>query len=415
MRHARNQDGIALISAIIILMILLGLGVGALTLSNSQQQAASNQQGSETAYSLAEAALNAQIFQLSVQWPSTALNATGAYPYSCGAASAGATYCPDPTYLSTAYPNNATSCSASATKDAWSKSGSPPSNGWTTYVRDAGAGGTGTQQLFGAGEKTLANFDTSATNFVWVRAVGVVNCQTAVVISKVNALIVPLAFPQQVLNANGFFMSNNGNKLLLDTQGSAAQPSGVAVRCNGIPGGKGLNTACTNYTKAAQVAPDTVAATPASPAVTLNATQLAGVKALAQSKGTYFAAGACPTGNLDGAPVYVEGPCALTASGNSAASPGYLVIINGTYSINGGTQFYGVVYAANAQAASTAVVTIHGNATITGGVTVDGNGLVDIGSSGSSLVFDTGGFGAMRTFGGAAGTPNTFRQLPTSQ
>lgn len=278
------------------------------------------------------------------------------------------------------------------------------------------ASGTGTQQLFGSGEKTLANFDTSGSGFVWVRAVGVVNCQTAIVISKVTRLLVPLPFPQDVLDANGFEMSNNGNKVLLNTQGTAAQGSGVSVRCTGIPGGKGLGTACTSYSKAAQVSPDTVAATPASPAVTLTATQLLGVKAVAKANNTYFAAGSCPTSaQLTGTPVYVEGPCAVSGPGNSAALPGYTVVVNGTFDLGGNASFYGVVYAVNAQAATGDVVTIHGNGHIYGGVTVDGTGTVGIGSSQESLTFDTGGFGSMVVSGGAEPVPNSFRQLPTSQ
>ena len=65
MRTARNDDGFALVTAIAVLTVILGLGLGLAFLTDSQQKAAGRSQASEAAFKVAEAALNTQIGQLS--------------------------------------------------------------------------------------------------------------------------------------------------------------------------------------------------------------------------------------------------------------------------------------------------------------------------------------------------------------
>src|SRR5437868_9178440 len=94
LNRARDEQGIAMIMAVIILFVLLGLGAALMMTAGSQQRAASNQQSTETAYSLAEAALNAQIYELATKWPTSkdgpsSTGPTYGYPYSCNAASNG--------------------------------------------------------------------------------------------------------------------------------------------------------------------------------------------------------------------------------------------------------------------------------------------------------------------------------------
>ena len=62
----------------------------------SPQRAATRQSNSEQAFSLATAAMNAQIFELSSQWPTATANTQRPFPSSCGPANAGASFCPNP-------------------------------------------------------------------------------------------------------------------------------------------------------------------------------------------------------------------------------------------------------------------------------------------------------------------------------
>src|ERR1700746_3587448 len=102
MNRLRNEQGSALMMAVIMLFVVLGLGTALIMTANAQHTDAANQQSGENSYSMAEAALNAQIYALSVTWP-TANNGPGTsttyplndgYPSSCNSSNAGYSYCP---------------------------------------------------------------------------------------------------------------------------------------------------------------------------------------------------------------------------------------------------------------------------------------------------------------------------------
>lgn len=424
----------ALLSAILILLVLILLGAGLLSFADSQQRASFNEQQSESAFALAEAALNAQIFELSVQWPTSVTNATYHYSSSCNAASNGAGDCPAPGYLSSSYPITSTSCPTGTPGDSWS--GSPASNGWTTYVRDAGSTSS-TENYFNSSLESSAvsypPYDASLNGALWVRAVGIVNCHMAVVVSKVSAQYVALNFPHDAFLGNGFETSNNGNGsgAIIDTQGSAPQPAPVQMRCTGLGNEVGPNTTCTNY-QSGQVSPDTTSYAPTIPLNALTPQQLLAAAAQAKANGTYWGAGQCPTAmaQLTGAPTYIVGPCNMSFTGNdtanSQAKQGFLVIQSGTIYFGGTVQFYGVVYDVNQQGCPNGngsscpngsdVVTLHGNAHLYGGIVVDTTGTINGGSSHKgNFTYDPTAINNSLTWGGAAGTPNSFRQLPVTQ
>src|SRR5205823_4408722 len=204
-------------------------------------------------------------------------------------------------------------CPSNTTKDAWSKSGTV-SNGWTTYVRDAGSSSASTQSLFTSStEENLSAYDSSyspptTAGSVWVRAVGVVNCHMAVVVSKVSAQIIGLNFPKYVLNANSFTISDSGQKDVLNTEDTNGNTSQISLRCSGV-GGLPPNSTCAGVNKSQQVAPTTSYSTTPAPSPTLTTAQLATLKQLAVANGTYFGVGSCPTSGsqLSGYIVYVDG------------------------------------------------------------------------------------------------------------
>jgi hypothetical protein len=158
-----------------------------------------------------------------------------------------------------------------------------------------------------------------------------------------------------------------------------------------------------------------------SPPVTLNESQLEAVKQQAKSIGAYYPTGTCPVGIPAGLPAYVEGPCELSEKGNneinSKASPGFLVIQNGTFTMGGGSIFYGVVYAANQQGSKAAVVNVEGNAKLIGEIVVDGEGGIELGSSGNktNFTYDDTGVYNVKAYAGAAATRNSFRVLSNSE
>jgi hypothetical protein len=243
---------------------------------------------------------------------------------------------------------------------------------------------------------------------------------------------VSLSFPSEVINANGLETSNSGNHSgpILNTQGNG-QISLVSLRCTGLGGNPPNTSTCAQIQRPDQVAPGPSYASTPSPSPTLTSTQLAAAKAMAIANGTYFGSGSCPTtaSQLVGSPVYVEGPCNININGGGTINnpTGYLVIVNGTLYLSGSTTYNGVIYAVNQQGCPNPsssyclngrgdVVQVQGNATVSGGVTIDGNGTIYLGSSGQgNVTYNPAAFTPMSAYGGAAATPNTFRQLPAGQ
>ena len=60
MGRARDESGFALLGALMILIILMGVGIALVAISDTQQSLSASQRVRESSFNLAEAALNAQ-------------------------------------------------------------------------------------------------------------------------------------------------------------------------------------------------------------------------------------------------------------------------------------------------------------------------------------------------------------------
>ena len=129
MRHPRNESGFTLIAALLTMFIIAGLGMALLTLTDAQQHAASREQFSETAFNIAEAAMNAQIGQLARQWPAVE---TQEYPPSCTPSGSTTTNgCPTAEGLEKAYPPSGSASSPEHCRSScstWSMTRTGPMN-----------------------------------------------------------------------------------------------------------------------------------------------------------------------------------------------------------------------------------------------------------------------------------------------
>jgi hypothetical protein len=215
------------------------------------------------------------------------------------------------------------------------------------------------------------------------------------------------AFARNGVTAGSFQTTNSGNKTFIETPGSQ-----VVVRCMTV----GSASECTKFTKAIQV-PGTIvhdAATP--PAMT--ATQLLRFKAVAQSASpsTYYTA--CPA-SLTGTVVFIDLPNDTASCDynngtyNSPAEPGIVIMPRGTLSTK--ATHYGLLYMANAQNASTAVLTLAAGAEIIGGVAVDGPGQLLVGAASggrATITFDPNAFNSLASYGTTGLVQNTWRELP---
>lgn len=393
----RDETGSTLIAAVLIVLAMFGLGAALLTTADGQSRSAAKERTRESSFNLAEAAMNAHALQLTRSWPSAA-------SVPCTPASA-VTSCPDAAAVNGGYTagDYGVACASSPTTPAWE-----------TTVRDGTAG----EQQWTSAVTARAAHDANADGVVWLRSTATTRCHKLSMVSLVTQTQIPITVPSNVVTANWFQTSNQGRKVIVDTRGSAAQPSPIMVRCSGK-----TQAECLKYpANKGQVQPPAVRQDSTAPASTLTAEQIAALEAQAQAAGTFWPTGSCPTAasqlaSVNGAPVVVKGNCNISVTGNtsinSAASPGVLIVERGTLSLNGNLQFHGLIMMLNQQGSSDSLLNIHGTATVYGGVIVDGNGGITAGASKTNLVFDPRASTLLRGAAGATLNKNTFRVIPT--
>jgi Tfp pilus assembly protein PilX len=410
MRRASDEQGFALVTAIVLLSVMMALGLGLLLLTDNQQKASASEQASESAFNVAEAALNAQVGQLSRAWPSKE-----AYPERCTATESAPNGCPTPGSLKVGYPSAGTTTCPASQKDAW---GSPDTNEWTTYVRDDAEK---SQYFNSATEQTQLTYDANGNEKLWVRAVGVVQCRVVTLVTQVARQQIALNFPKDAATGNWFKVTNTGNKVIVNTAGEppVGETGPISMRCAEL-----TKAECEKWEpEKEQISPNTTEAPP-TPSPILNEAQTEALKAEAQAAGTFhsLALGNCPKTleEMAGLPAYVEGCGNLHITGgvgNSVATPGFLVLADGTLEIKGSAEFHGVIYARNPTNISfpEPVVILGGTTTVWGAIDVDGNGGIEFGSSKANLIYEPKAIFNLKAYAGATPTRNTFRVLPINQ
>jgi Tfp pilus assembly protein PilX len=419
MTSPRDEQGFALVAAIVLLTVILGLGLGLLLFVDSEQKASGREQASESAFNVAEAALNAQISQISRSWPAgKPASLELAQPYEtegCTAANSTASNgCPTAESMKVGYPAAGTKNCPPSIKDAW---GSPTTNQWTTYVRDDAPGGN-VSFFNSAKEYEQFGYDQNGDNKLWVRAVGVVQCRVVSLAALVSRQEIALNFPKAVMSANWFTTGNNGNGHEVIVEGQTPEsgvPGEVRMRCEGFA----KVEECEHY-REGQISNAKVNPPPGAPSPTLSATQLAAARQGAEAQRTYYPAGTCPTGLPSGKPVFIQGPCNVSGGkqevANSKEHPGFLIVANGTLEMSGQAEFWGTVYAVNEQGSSGVVVKIGGNANVRGEIIVDGKGGIEVGENHSrNLEYDPRSAGEEKIYAGATPTRNSFRVLTASE
>lgn len=396
-----------LVAAILLLGIMMTIALAVVAFADNQQNDSRVERVGEASFQLTEGAIQAQIFQMGRKWPGSAARA---YPSSCTPSSPATDPCPDPSGLSNGYNGvdypTGRACPAGT-----------PTVPWTTEVRDNGAADrTGSDVSYY--NRTLAltrpTYDANKDGKVWVRAQAVSTCRVQTVVTLVKQNLTPLPFPRNVVTANWFQANNQGNKVIVDTRGPyAAEPADLSLRCVSP-----TISPCADYqANKGQVSPNRLVIDPGT-TPTFNAEQLDSFRLQAQAAGLYFPAGQCP--DLTGVPgglAFAESTPANCSppGGFSDATPGVLVVANGTVSFGGNTTFYGIIYAANLTNIAGPVVTITGTALIQGAVAVDGPGGVIAGASKQNIVFDDRAFPLVKGYAGAGFVQNSWRSLPKGQ
>jgi type II secretory pathway pseudopilin PulG len=420
MSRLRNQDGLALIPAITTVAIVLFLGTALLAAVNVQTRQTATERAKEASFRLAESALNSSVLQVSTVWPGSSALAYG----SCTQSTTPSATCPGSalaanfTAMSGGSPNGGTDFGTAPT--------------WSLRVIDDEGGPDYYDEALATKAPTPCACDLkgsstgTADGAVWVRAEATVQGQKSVLVSLVARGSPRLeSVPRNSITAGFVQTSNSGKKVILDVKGTSAAPANVAVRC--ASSGPSSSDSCLGFDPSkGQLSPAGAYQASYPGSASLDSAALARLKERAQTAvpSTYYATGTCPP-SLDGAFIYIENAnCSYNGGAiNSPAAPGVVIFGNGTLTLGGNAEYYGLIYNANSlgsappctSANQNTVVSLSGTSSIQGAVLVDKCGGVAAGSSGApNFVFDANVFANLVSNGTPSGVKGSFRIIPTS-
>jgi hypothetical protein len=391
---------------------MLSSGLAAYAYVDSGQSQSRVERVDESAFNLGEGVLNAQTAVLSRNWPS---GPSQAYP-ACTQAVADPSFCPQ-----------ADAMAASFGSSVDYQTGAPA---WTTTVHDDEDGAYFDPDA----AADWPAYDANGNGSVWIRAeatftVGPNAGRTRALVAQIDVQTVNVSvqFPERTLIAGRFQTTNNGNKIIVQTNATETSPHNVTLRCADV---SGANVGCAKYRPPKQVTPpESISGgeyldESGQPLPALSEASQDALKGQAVADGSYYA-GSCPNASAlaadlaDGGVVWVETASCGTYTGNttfgSPTAPGVLVLGEGGVSFGGTTKFYGVIYALNrlGLGADNWLVDLGGNTEITGRIFVDGWAGVSAGSSKVNITYDD--FRdveqSLTSFGTASIVQNSWREI----
>jgi hypothetical protein len=438
-RTLNDERGFAVVTAIVLLALMFGVGLVALKASDASSKRTREQRVRESSLALDEGVLYAQSLVLATKWA----NAGNPYPANCASTGAASDLCP-----------NASTLAGSADAN-FANVDQLNNSAWKTKVRDnGGALRTAYDPLQADLAQTTTGLGTCAApctydfnrdNEVWVQAQSTVRGKKRNVVARMRLEQITENVPETGVTAGAISVTNagaHGGTPIIDASGAT-----VLVRCPD-PGA----TTCVNA-KAGQVVPGAQSATVPN---LMNAAQLARFKQRAITDGRYYPG--CPTKDpatnkytLAGEVVWVEG-CATpptftnqlntvtcappggmgTACTNADNEPGLVIWHCGRADMSGGFTHRGILYVVNNSDGTCAaglgargdgacvgqsidetrdVLTTSGGFAVWGALAVDGSGCMKIGSNGLQVRFDANVFDSAQSYGTVGLVQNTWREL----
>jgi Tfp pilus assembly protein PilX len=404
MRRLRGERGQSIITAVVLMGVMMAMGLAAFAFVDGEQRQSADLRKRDTAFNVAEAALNAQIFSLSQDWAGKGL-AGNPYPVCT------------PAVTSSRCPTTATLQGLFASPDA------ARGMTWTTSVRDNV--NPNTNFYSDAVTASAPAYDANGDGNVWVRSQATVNGKTRILVALVRREEQTEDLPHAAIITGRLDISNNGNKVIIDASAGATVSGSVAVRCTptllesspclGHELGGGLLVtalASLNDLLNVQLSPNIAVTgyvnTPTMPVDAINR-----MRKRAQADGTYWAS--CPPALPTGFAFIESGDCMYTSNDvvNSTVDPGFILMANGSLTLRGTLEYTGVIYNANLLGATGNAVDLGGDVTVRGGILIDGMATLVAGSSKVNLVLDLSAYNAVKSYGSAGIIQNTFRELPS--
>jgi Tfp pilus assembly protein PilX len=420
-RMPGDESGSALVTAIIVMFVIFGLGMAVLSQAGVQTHQTGVEAWGEATYNNAEGVLDARASLLQRTWPTAATS-------TCDQGSTSSTSCPGAALTS--------SFSTTYTGHLYAN----PQ--WTVKIIDD-SGGESANYYSDSAAATAPSYDANRNGKVWVRAQTVIQGQKRVVVALMVRQTTVVQLPRNTITSGGVFTSNRGNKVIIETADAAAGSSlagSVNVRCGDSSYTPDYGDPCQGWDpRQGQLDPASNYqggyVDPSGGYQAVSTADLASLKQAAQSNGTYYN-GSCPT-SLTGL-VYVDNPpggnCTfLGGTWNMTSSPpaktdvpGMIVMGDGTLTFNGDINYFGVIYMVNASGTAPTsgactsaqqngpVFEVHGTGSIYGSIFVDKCGIIDAGSSAYNIIFDSDAFNAATAYSQPNLAKNTFRIIPNS-
>ncbi len=457
-RSLADEQGWVLVSATILSLLMLSIGLVAAGLIDNGTKRTREQRERESALNVNEGVLYSQSLVMQTAWPSSAGNdPITSYPqyYPVTCASSGGNpghvkHCPNAASLVAAggTPGSAVFGNVDQLKDVT----------WSTKVRDNGGElassydplkadltqGAGCPIPAALSPTTACTYDANKDRELWVQSQAIVRGKPRNVVARLRLEQLAESIPQSAVTSGAVKITNLGNHggtPIIDATGSQ-----VIVRC-----ANAADSSCADF-QAGQIVPGSPQSDATAPNL-MTADQLQRFKQRAVIDGTYYAG--CPVApwKLSGKVVWVEGctsppnltskipttPCGAGVPPgldpdcvNSESDPGLLIWHCGLADMAGGWTFRGLLYIANNSdgtcAASmpqrgngtcsntpnthpTDAITTNGGFGVWGVVAVDGPACLKLGSNGVQIGFDKRVFDASESYGTVGLVQNTWREL----
>jgi Tfp pilus assembly protein PilX len=407
-KRCNDEQGWALVTAIMLMTIMLGTILSVATYVDGQTKLGATTRKRETAFNMAEAAMNMQTYALSRDWPGAGQILT---QYPVCTTSTSVSRCPNPTEMSNLI-------------------ASPDSTGatWQTQVRDNGGDSNSANFYSDATVLSQPAYDANGDGRMWVRATATARGKSRTIVELVRVEEEALDLPHAAVVAGRFQSTNSGNKVVVDTSSGTGANGFVGVRCTPSLG-ETTTSACLDQPLGTaptqtQAKWDALVQQQISPYAghvqtgytSANAMSQATrdqLKARAIADGKYYAT--CPPAWPTGTIVYIEsGDCTYSSNVtiNSATRPGLLLMNSGTLTLKGTGDYWGVIYCVNAQNSSGVVLSLQGSGTLHGGVFADGNGIVSAGGTNNiNIQYNDFALSAVKGYGSAGLIQNTWREI----
>lgn len=389
--RASEEGGWALVTSVALLAVMIGLGLAAFAMSDQQTRQTGRERSYESTLNLTEGVLSSQIFALSRNWPATAARA---YTDCTQATATNPTQCPTP----------------ARTTGNFDAVDFRQATAWKTQVRDNGGGASA--YYTDAVGLAQPRWDANNDGQVWVRAEGILGGRNRVIVARVKVESLPIRFPNGPFVAGSFATGNAGNKLIVDTKGTAG-----VVRCSYTPPATRGN-ACASYDFNKGQVNGPVTSSPSLETNLIQPEMLDALRQTAKANGTYYTG--CPA-NPTGKVVFVEGSpgepvncdynnSAVKNDVNSVANPGVFIVNYGVAGCSGNITWFGAVYMVNGQNTTNTVFGSTGGCTVQGGIFIDGPGRLEVGSNKMNLVYDPALVLNATAYGTAGIVQNTWRE-----